>query len=123
MKLTAQDWGKIIGCKCGFTTTRNGGGKVHSGKIVGVNTFGESTQIILELEMTRNRCEHNVDSLMTTLKPILRTFDQMTEEEETEHWGLWANDDCDHVDYLDSIHIDQRGWIKAGLAIKEGKEC
>ena len=104
--LTARDWGKLLGCK--FTDG-------YMAWTMNYCTGG----YIYPVEQGDGRFRAEV------CKPILRTFDQMTEEE----WVIYCDLDkfgdalnkSKTVDYLDSIHVDQRGWIDQGLAIKEGE--
>lgn len=117
-KLTAQQWGRIIGCRCTLSNAES--------SFDGVKF--EAVGLCLRAERLYN--ENGNEFPMEECKPILRTFDQMTEEEKEKHNLLVFTSNIQYeigdsayiVDYLDSIHVDQRGWIEAGLAIKEGEE-
>jgi len=132
-ELTVQDWGRLIGQK---VQTPDGIKKISEVR---------NSTIMCELEnhfarrcYKRNYC-----------KPILRTLGQMTEEEKivfadingvnnSEHLNVrifddrvWFNNSRNKersvtsiytVDWLTQEGFDIRGWIDAGLAIKDGSE-
>ncbi len=138
--LTINDWGKMIGkkvrvyeCKWYDPTKTLPHDTVLRGCYV-----GNKDVIVLCV----NRADHPRGQ---DCKPILKTFDQMTEGEcryiaekfldyienvemvkgfvKTNFInGIFRDTNknpWELVDYLDSIGIDQRGWIEKGLAIKE----
>lgn len=72
---------------------------------------------------------------ITEVKPYLRPMSDMTPEENAKYYDTqyhFINDYDDHTeysydtlatyDYLNSIHVDYRGLINKGLAIKVTKE-
>ena len=67
---------------------------------------------------------------ITSIKPYLRPMSSMTKKERKEYDTLIKNiyygyngfHDAITVDYLNSIHVDYRGLIEKGLAIKVTEE-
>ena len=56
-------------------------------------------------------------------RPYLRPMSSMTEEENKKLDEIWLNHTItEGADYLNSIHVDYRGLIPKGLAIKVTKE-
>ena len=56
-------------------------------------------------------------------RPYLRPMSSMTEEENKKLDEIWLNHTiAEGADYLNSIHVDYRGLIPKGLAIKVTKE-
>lgn len=118
-KLTTQDWALCIGHKLiidggdSYIIEEVGRGHLH---LKGLN---------------------NMKVVPTFCKPILRTLDQMTEEEKNEFekecvkisslnesyyitfYGDIIYYSVHQIDWLTRKGFDIRGWIEAGLAIKE----
>jgi len=96
-KLSVQDWGRMIDIRL---------------------LLKDGTKSILltkDLEMIREHISMNQE---ITFKPILRRLEDMTSEEREEYeLNIVSLIRCAPEDYLDSIGIDQRGYIKSGLAI------
>ena len=123
--LTARDWGRLLGCK--VERQLSSGSEVDGQRWRGYGTL--SVDLLSQITRAIDRGQE------VPLKPVLRTFDQMTEEERVyflSEFGSVYDDDIPsyrirkannvkEIDYLDSIHVDQRGWIDQGLAIKEGE--
>ena len=55
-------------------------------------------------------------------KPYLRPMSSMTDEEKIDYQAFFNYDGVEYpeeyIDYLNSHHIDYRGWIEKGLAIE-----
>ena len=85
--------------------------------------MGEGTCINTTLEPDHIEQLLNDEYGDTEIKPYLRPLSSMTEEEYAEYVRLvhegYAHDT---VDYLNSIHVDYRGLIQRGLAIKVTEE-
>jgi len=122
--LTARDWGRLIGGKIECVD--------EHGTVRGVLHRVESD--FLTVKLKSNNFAYYV-CFTSTCRPILRSFDQMTEEENKEfHYltGIMSDlENCEtHIrmahqvsimDWFDSIGVDQRGWIEAGLAIGQAR--
>lgn len=74
---------------------------------------------------------YDIDQLKNNkaiIKPYLRPMLSMTEEEKIEYRQKQTNyefgyfDTYASIDYLNSIHVDYRGLIEKGLAIKASEE-
>lgn len=135
--LTVRDWGRMIG------------GRVETPcKTVPIDMIlGISTCNTYEPTNRLECCEGVYD--MEDCKPVLRTFDQMTEEEKREFEKMFCVDEClikfyrqpsgdlcyeyiapephnmvcgqSSIQWLRDRWFDTDGWIEAGLAIKEGE--
>jgi len=114
--LTIQDWGKMIGRRCVY----DGIGNNIVAKIVGVRYVDGFEDILIEITDGNNisRVWDNTDGV----KPMLRSFKQLTDDEKKRVDAVLFDNNCALMDYLDSIGIDQRNWIENGLAIQEGKD-
>ena len=105
-KLTARDWGKMIGNKAQCMVT----GAIFTIEDIDAR-YGD-----IEIGDYRGNM-FDADQC----KPILRRYDDMTGEEEIELDDLIDSVSKDTLlyDYIDSIGVDQRGWIDRGLAVRE----
>lgn len=78
--------------------------------------------VLLDFWTGREDC-HFMQVYLSEVKPYLRPMSSMTDEEYAEYVRLvhegYAHDT---VDYLNSIHVDYRGLIQRGLAIKVTEE-
>ena len=78
--------------------------------------------ILLDFWTGREDCPF-MQVYLSEVKPYLRPMSSMTDEEYAEYVRLvhegYAHDT---VDYLNSIHVDYRGLIQRGLAIKVTEE-
>jgi hypothetical protein len=54
--------------------------------------------------------------------PIMREFSEMTEDEVAKYWSINTDgySTVGRADYLDSIAVDQRGWLEKRIARKKG---
>ena len=94
--LTAQDWGLMIGQEIFYNNDIL--------LLKGIEINGEDFSLIvsgniMNVKITENKCK---------CKPILRTLDQVAEDEKRD------------IDWLTRKGFDVRGWIDAGLAVKKG---
>ena len=68
-------------------------------------------------------CFINDKIMYDYIKPYLRPMSSMTEEENKKLDEIWLKHTItEGADYLNSIHVDYRGLIEKGLAIKVTKE-
>ena len=78
--------------------------------------------VLLDFWTGREDCP-SMQVYLSEVKPYLRPMSSMTDEEYAEYVRLvhegYAHDT---VDYLNSIHVDYRGLIQRGLAIKVTEE-
>jgi hypothetical protein len=112
-KLTAQDWGRLIGCKVIWSEPDTG--IEYTGTLQGVRAYSNCSMLDVggvDYAVNANDCQ-------PILRTSSRTSGQMTDVEIEKYLKLCQKD---RVDYLDSIYVDQRGWIETGLAVKEGEE-
>ena len=108
-KLTAQDWGRLIGknIMCDDEIHRLTGVKVWENK--------KGFSLLIECETC-----FLYNGQPETCKPILRRLEDMTQRETEKYFMLTMINtitSIESVDYLDEIGVDQRNWIDAGLAI------
>lgn len=82
-----------------------------------------------QIQVTYECSEINFDTKISTIKPYLIPFSSMTEEQKSQYQWLQCTaldamgnvlyfDSVESIDYLNSIHVDYRGLIKKGLALK-----
>ena len=142
MSLTAQQWSLCIGQKATaefhswFLSTM----KPYTGIITGVYTD--------EMQVLHIVLDYKIHGGSLNTKPILRTLDQITEDEKKEfakkfilipasnlnlekdhmtfesfgmmnHCGFYY---LDQYDWMAAKGFDIRGWIKQGLAIKQEEQ-
>lgn len=108
-KLKIQDWALCLG--------RNVEGEHRISKLISVDY--EENEFIVFGEFLGSYISYKLHEG----KPILRTVEQMTEEEKEVYEEIEAGlgvftDLIEKFDYLTRIGIDIRGWIDKGLAIK-----
>ena len=140
-QLTAQDWCKMIGNKIACHII---GSEDNTVEYTLVGVYQSQTEFYLTVIYDDNYDDTKTfsASCIDFCKPILRTINQITKEEEEELFERYAYSGCLEsckicpagkspklntcllsasviIDYLDSIGIDCRGWIEDGLAIKE----
>jgi len=129
-KLSVHDWGRMIGGDC-YIMNDEWDGCICT--VESIEKASDNSCFIgfLPKFESRNRLLCTIHS--DYCKPILRSIEDMTEEEFEKYHKILdelTEDQLDFlsgkkptysevkiIDYLDSIGIDQRGWIEQGLAV------
>jgi hypothetical protein len=115
MSLTMKQWAKMIGQK---VLKKQEIAEIEA--VCKLNEPGLNATFSVEIRYLDGT--YFCDMIRNELKPILRRIEDMTEEEERISREIYVSSNSVRdwnilVDYIDSIGVDQRGWIDAGLAI------